>query len=173
VNTAGHQTASPPLTFVVIGHVDTVSMNQARTSNANFELAQQPCSEDDQRACGSSGGTWDPDTCTCHHWWEDPLVLNLDGQPGAGRRRTFGIRAKRGRQVLSDLTMLTLAGMLLLSLFQPNSHQQPMIVLNRTGNLGGRIVRLRPRRSTKRVMNRQRQRHVAVSSSKSLVLIPS
>jgi RHS repeat-associated protein len=70
----------------------TVSMTQARTCNANFELAQQPCSEDEQRACGANGGTWNLDTCTCHYWWEDPLVLSLDGQPIRLTRFSGGVR---------------------------------------------------------------------------------
>jgi RHS repeat-associated protein len=60
---------------------DSVLMTQARTCTAVFQAL--PCDPDgsQQQACRRDGGTWDDLSCSCQYWWEDPLVLRLDGGP--------------------------------------------------------------------------------------------
>jgi hypothetical protein len=60
----------------------TVLVNQARTCTASFAAPLPPgCDQGGQQACRNDGGTWDSDLCECHYWWEDPLVISLDGHP--------------------------------------------------------------------------------------------
>ena len=60
---------------------DSVLMTQARTCTAVFQAL--PCDPDgsQQQACRRDGGTWDDLSCSCQNWWEDPLLLRLDGAP--------------------------------------------------------------------------------------------
>ncbi len=59
----------------------TVSMDQARSCTATFELAPPSCNEDEARACRADGNRYNYETCTCEQFWLDPLLLALDGGP--------------------------------------------------------------------------------------------
>jgi RHS repeat-associated protein len=61
----------------------TVTLTSDRTCTAVFEAVVVSCGIDGElaQACLADGGRWDEETCSCRPYWEDPLVLTLDGSP--------------------------------------------------------------------------------------------
>ena len=62
------------------GTTASVVVDQARSCTAHFgSVPQSGCDPAAESDCLNNGGSWDSDFCECHYWWQDPLLIALDG----------------------------------------------------------------------------------------------